>query len=199
MGRHRKSQEIHAKRGNPRKQAKPAKHERDSRDVPPPDAPEKQSSTTITPPPGMAAEQRKIWDWVVSVAPFLNPSDSLVVARYCDLVVRYKRAKKEVGGVVTFMHETDNGRTQRMKPAFAAEMQIAAELRQLEDRLGLNPNTRTSIASRRADTRDPDRPASGAPAAQSAPPSDDPNAPPKPASPIGLLAGTQTPPRGPLN
>lgn len=147
----------------------------------------------------MGAEQRKVWDWVVSVAPFLNPSDAFLVARYCHLVVRYKRAQKEVGGVVTFMHETENGRTQRMKPAFAAEMQIAAELRQVEDRLGLNPNTRTSIASRRADAPGTDRPASVAPAAQSAAPPDDPTAPPKPSSPIGLLAGTPTPPRGPLN
>lgn len=145
----------------------------------------------------MSAAEREVWAYIaplLAAQNLLAPLDHLTLRRYCSLTVRLRKLDKEVGGVVTMWHETEHTKTQRIKPAFAALMQVTAELRQLGAAFGLDPNSRTSISSRRADARDPERPTQGAAAAAN---KDDPGAPPKPASPLGLLAPSA--PRGSMN
>ena len=205
MGRPAKSTAVHEKRGNPRRQKRPAKAAPDSSSVLPSVAPEKAADATasaaLEPPSGLSKSERAIWDEVAAELhrlALLSTVDRFTLRRYCELTDRYRRVRKEVGGVVTFMHEMGGDSegslprtTQRMKPAFSAEMQIATELRHLEEVLGLTRRARTAIEARRADTRDPERPANAAPK-----PALPANTPPPPSSPIGLLAGTS---RGPVN
>lgn len=149
--------------------------------------------------PGMSAAERDVWAYLaplLAAQNLLSPLDHLSLRRICSLTVRLRKLEKEVGGVVTMWHETEHTKTQRIKPAFAALMQVAAELRQLSAAFGLDPNSRTSISSRRADMRDPSKPANSGAAHAQQPASPD-GLPPKPASPIGLVANV--PPRGPTH
>lgn len=159
------------------------------------------AADVLAPPPGLSKSERAIWSEVAAELhrmAMLSTVDRFTLRRYCELTDRYRRVRKEVGGVVTFVHEMGADKetglarsTQRMKPAFSAEMQIAAELRQLEETLGLTRRARTAIEARRTDNRDPQRPTNSAPK-----PPQPANTPPRPASPVGLLGGTS---RGPVN
>jgi P27 family predicted phage terminase small subunit len=192
---------LETKLGNPGRRKRAQKPSSDSRNVP--QAAEAEAPVAeqdISPPDWLTDNGRKVWSVVapdLALRQVLKASDVLSLARYCDFFALWLELRNGLLGrrktmKVTYTAFTQHGSRKLVEPNFRAMREVGRELRDFEDRFGLNPSMRTSLMSRIAEARDPQKPPLAPTGKSGAKPKD--GVPPAPPSPLNLLGG-----RRPLN
>lgn len=135
--------------------------------------------------------------WVIVVSDVVRrnvakPSDYPELARYCDHSSTWRKLRDETRtpkGRLRVVYTTTTatgGKRKLRNPAFDAMLQLEIRLKDYEDRFGLNPQSRTALMTRLANTNDPDKPPLD-PAGNTA----SGQQPAQPGSPLGLLNTTR--------
>ena len=110
-------------------------------------------------PDWLPAAAKAVWRSVVrllSPLGVLLESDRQVLARYCCLWVRWRRAEESLAeGSVDEVVKGDGATVRRLKPEVAEAASLASELRMLEDRMALSPSARSRVKSEPAEAEDP--------------------------------------------
>ncbi len=78
--------------------------------------------------------------------PYIKPSDSLVLARWCKAMSQWVAVSRELQhGMIVYETESKHGKMLRMHPLFQAQGRLEDRLIKIEDRLGLNPMARQAL------------------------------------------------------
>ncbi len=115
------------------------------------DEPQAQKVTALRCPGWLSAEGKRAWKQVtkqMNVMGILTLADVNVVSRYCDVWARWRKAHAfvmEKGEGYPLMHEGKVVGIRRY-PQTVVASQLLSELVKLEDRLGLSPASRASLA-----------------------------------------------------
>lgn len=121
-----------------------AEHSRDTVQAPP-QIPE--------PPSWLGAEARPIWDKVTAqlgALGLLAAVDEMPLARYCEMMVRWIKAKEFVdkhGDSHPVLGKRDRVIGMKLVPQMKILKEFGAELRSLEAQFGMTPAARTRIIS----------------------------------------------------
>jgi P27 family predicted phage terminase small subunit len=193
-GRKPKPPGLDALQGNPSKRApKDLKDARQDRPVAPP---VDRKRSHVAPPKWLAADARAIW---AIVAPelqrmqFLGAADAIAFGRYCQWLARYLELEKATRKAKVVKTTRSRAVTmERIAKSFQVLTVIDKQLRDYEDRFGMNPRERTAIFGRLAGNYSPAPRGSGEDPAPKPPEKagDVPVVTPRaPASPIGFLSG----------
>jgi len=144
-----------------------------------------------TGPDWLSKRARQIWGLVaadLTTRQVLRQQHHGELARYCELFATWISAQSDItkNGTTYKAATVAGGTMERIRPVVKIARDTERELRQIEDRFGLNPVYGAALAARTAQIDPDDPPQTGDPArAQSAADPDD---------PIGILA-TSTPRR----
>jgi P27 family predicted phage terminase small subunit len=217
----RRSNELAEKLGNPGKVSKRAlglDKSLDSRSVHASGTTElRPDPAACAPPPAWLSEPaQEIWRVIaadLSARHCIKSSDEIALARYCETLSMWLSTRKELFGRsmksprLTYTIVSNHGTRQAVRPEVAILRGLDADLRSYEGLFGLSPAARVSLVASLAEIRDDVRPPMhGRVVDRSLPPGmpqrpanplDALDAlggatPPKPASPIGLLAASSS-------
>ena len=103
-------------------------------------------------PARMRAEGKRRWAWLSESAFWLTDADRAVVEQYCTRWALYRDALKLIGHYGQIWEREKDGYTQ-MNGALQALSNCEKALMELGAKLGLDPTSRTAIATPKPDTK----------------------------------------------
>ncbi len=137
---------VKALRGNPGKRKVVEASAKAQETVAAPAAP------VLAPPSFIAGDDVALEMWKRFAAdylpglPYIKPSDSLVLARWCKAMSQWVAVSRELQhGMIVYETESKHGKMLRMHPLFQAQGRLEDRLIKIEDRLGLNPMARQAL------------------------------------------------------
>ena len=96
-------------------------------------------------PAGVEMWKRFTADYLPGL-PYIKPSDSLVLARWCRAMSQWISVSKQLShDLIVYETESKHGKMLRMHPLFQAQGRLEDRLLKIEDRLGLNPMARQAL------------------------------------------------------
>jgi len=109
----------------------------------------------LNPPAWLSARAKDVWRRLepkLRAMGVLDAADENALARYCQLFARYRECETEIQEYGSFVND-DSGNEVEL-PAVKRAERLSQQLTRLEDRFGLSPSARASLAAERTDEED---------------------------------------------